>query len=64
MDFLDLDVVVGGHSDGRCDAFDGVLHVGAVLVAADQQADGRVLLRCLDQVVHNVDVVVEFFRRR
>lgn len=60
LDFLDFDVVVGSYTDGGCDAFDGVLDVGAVFVAADQQADGGVLLRCLDQVVNDVDVVVKF----
>ena len=60
MDHFHLDIVIGGDAHRGLNAVERVLDLGFVLAAADQEADGRVLGRGLDEIIDGIDIEVQF----
>ena len=46
LNLFDFHVVVGGNSHRGCDAFERILDVSVIFIAANQETDGRVLGWC------------------
>ena len=43
LNFFDFYIVVGGNAHWGCDAFERILDVSVIFIAANQETDGRVL---------------------
>ena len=60
LNFFDFYIVVGGNSHRGCDAFERILDVSVIFIAANQETDGRVLGWGFYEVIHGIDIEVEF----